>query len=217
MPPEVSSQQLSIHIRSVHFHVTHGAILKPRGSEIVKRGWNAAQLRVLWIWHGDVGVALQTNLALFVTHQHPGIRRAVRLMASGTTFQPHGRMFENKGSAFIAVAGEASGFIAEGRLHAIGAECGVRIVAIHAGHGAFGKPVFIRPAESSPFGDMAGGAAGVDLGFLVFHQFGARGSMDEVAGGTAHLILGMAASYAAAGCVLVQVAGEAGTIGFERC
>jgi hypothetical protein len=62
---------------------------------------------------------------------------------------------------------------------------------------------------------MAGGAARVDLGFLVFHQFGARCSMDEMTGSAAHLILGVTAGYAAAGGALIQVAGKTSVIGFD--
>ena len=75
--------------------------------------------------------------------------------------------------------------------------------------------MLVRPVEGGPFRYMAGGAARVDLGFLVFHQFGARCSMDEMTGSAAHLILGVPTCYAATRSALVQMAGKTSVIGFD--
>ena len=157
--------------------MTNGAVLKARGSQIVKRRRNSPYFSVRR-GSRQVRVAFQAHQALLVTHQHSGVRRSVRLMACAAAFQPHGRVLEHKWAAFIAVTAQASWLIAERNSHTIGPEAGVWIVAIHARHGSLRQPMFVRPVERGPLGDVAGGTTGIDLRILAFHQFGGAGPVN---------------------------------------
>src|SRR6266566_1034585 len=76
--------------------------------------------------------------------------------------------------------------------------------------------MLVRPIERRPLGQMASGALGVDFRLLMFQQFGAPGSVHEMTGDAADLVLGVTGRDAASRCALIQVAGKARTIHFTR-
>ncbi len=95
--------------------------------------------------------------------QHPRIGRAVRLVAGRAAFQPHRSMFESERPALVAVAFEAARFVGvHGLQHEVRLRAAVRIVAIHAGHGALRQPVLVGPLEAGPDIVVARGAQLVD-------------------------------------------------------
>ena len=160
-------------------------------------------------------MAFQAEQALFVTHQHARVRGAVRFVAGHAAFQPHRRMFEDKGSALIAVAPQASRLVAECCLSAVGGKARVGIVAVHARHCAFRQSVFVRPVEGRRLSQVAGRASRVNRRFGVLYKFRALRSMDRMAGCASHLVLGVAARDAPSAGILIQVAGEAAVVDFR--
>src|ERR1035441_6753072 len=146
--------------------------------------------------------------------EHPRIGRPVRLVAGAAAFEADGSVLEGKGSHLIAVAFGAPRFVGLGGLHLAGQGAAVRIVTIHAGHGAFGQAVFVRLLETGPDIGVAGGAEGVDIGWFARHQAVGSVLVDRVAGGATDLIAGMAAVDTAAVGRLIAMAGEADAVGF---
>src|ERR1035438_9327430 len=85
------------------------------------------------------------------------------LVATGAAFEAHRRMLEGEGSAFVAMAAEAAGFVrGKHRTHG-GPRAAVWIVAVDAAHGAFGQAVMIGLLEGRPDIQMAAGTLFVDL------------------------------------------------------
>jgi hypothetical protein len=71
----------------------------------------------------------------------------MRLVTRLAAFKAHGSMFERERSTLIAMARETSRVVRRETLEHRGPDAAVRIVAIHAGHGAFGKFVMKRALE----------------------------------------------------------------------
>jgi len=92
-----------------------------------------------------IHVALQAKQALLAPNQELAIHASVRGVARSAAFYFHGRVFEDKGSAFFRVAVSA-GF---GSVLAERCESGasVRVVAIGAFHQAFRQAVMGRQRE----------------------------------------------------------------------
>ena len=169
----------------MHLLVTGGAILEPRAAQIVDGGPHCGQCRVSrGIRHRQVGVALHANEAHLRARQHAWIGGPVGLVAGAAAFQSHRGVFEGKGSDFIAVAFGASRFVRTCGLNLPGQGTAVRVVAIHAGHGAFGQAVFVGFLETGPDIGVAGGAKRVDGRRLAGHQTVWSILVDGVTGGT---------------------------------
>jgi hypothetical protein len=89
----------------------------------------------------------------------------------------------------------------------------VRVVAIHAGHGAFGQAVLVGPLEFRPNRRVATCAQLVDRGHFSGDQPVGAVAMDGVAGGATHFVFHVAALDAADVGGLIQVALQAVAIG----
>ena len=92
----------------------------------------------------------------------------------------------------------------------------MRVVAIHAGHGAFGQAVLVRPLEFCPNRRVATGALLVDRGHFPGDQPVGAVAMNGMAGRAAHFVFGVAALDAADVGRLVEVALQAVAIGLGR-
>ena len=99
---------------------------------------------------GEIRVALQADKSDIGARQHSRIGRAVRLMTRLAAFKAHRGMLEGERAALIAVAFEATRLVGGEALQHCRADAAVRIVAVHAGHVAFGKLVMKRPLELGP-------------------------------------------------------------------
>ena len=119
----------------------------------------------------QVGMALQAYVAHLRARQHPRIGRAVRLVAGAAAFQPHRSMLEDKRPALVAMALHAARFVSEGCFHAVRAERAVRIVAVHARHGAFRQAMLVGTVEGRPLRKMASGALALISDFLCSTSF----------------------------------------------
>src|ERR1700693_1146616 len=128
--------------------MAYGAVLKHRRTQIVKRRRHDA--RNFRRNRGEIRVTLQAYEANIGAYQHPGIRRAMRLVTRLAAFKAHRSMFERERSALVAMAGEAPRLIGREALEHRGPDAAVGIEAIHAAHGAFGKFVMKRPLELRP-------------------------------------------------------------------
>ena len=117
-------------------------------------------------------MALQADLSCTCgARQHPRVGRAVRLMAGAAAFQPSPeRARRRKGPALVAVALEAARLVGIARLDHLRQEAAVRIVAIHAGHGAFRQAVLVGALKAGPDVGVASGALRVDFRRLARHQ-----------------------------------------------
>src|ERR1035441_10308264 len=112
-----SSEQLLVHIRAVDLDVADGAILELRAEQVMKRGRDSAQRGRILDGPGrggQVGMALQAQVADFRAGQHAWVGGAVRLMAGGAAFQAHGRVLKSEWAAQVAVAAETAWFVAGG-------------------------------------------------------------------------------------------------------
>ena len=199
----------------MHLLVTEGAVLEARTAQVVERRRHRSQRRVgRRNRHRQVGVALQAHQAHLLPRQHARIRRAVRLMAGAAAFEAHRSVLEGKGSHLIAVALGAAGFVGARRLDRFGQRAAVRIVAIHAGHGAFRQPVLVGALETGPDVGVAAGAQRVDVRRLARHQAVRSVLVNRVAGRAAHLVLGMTAVDTSRVGSLILMAGEADAVGF---
>jgi len=195
--------------------MAEGTVLKSRAAQIVNRGAHRSQSPVgSGSGRRQVGVALHTDLPHFVARQHARVRRAVRLVACRATFQAHRSVLERERSDLIAVAFGAARFAGARGLNRAGQGAAVRIVAIHAGHGAFRQTVLIGALETRPDIGVAGGALGVDLGGLAGHQAVRSVLVDRMASRATHLILGMTTIKTSGMGGLILMAGETGPVGF---
>ena len=117
----------------------------------------------------------------------------MRLVARDAAVGANGCVLVNERAAFIAVAFVTTRFIgSRDGAHCAGDVSAVRVVAIHARHGAFREPVLIRPVERGPLRNMAGCALMVDIVRLARDYF-LRGLVHRVTAYTSHLILGVGA------------------------
>ena len=119
-----------------------------------------------------------------------------------------------KGPDFVAVALDAARFVGARGLDRAGQGAAVRIVAIHAGHGAFRQPVFVGALETGPDIGVARGALRVDFRRLARHQAVRSVLVNRVAGRATHLVLGMTAINTSDVGGLILMAGEADAVGF---
>ena len=92
-------------------------------------------------------MALQADELNLRAGQHPRIYRSVRLVTGAATFDPHRRVFENKWASEVAMAFHAARFIGIYETHVAREVATVRVVAIHARHGALRQAVPVRPLE----------------------------------------------------------------------
>jgi hypothetical protein len=148
-----------------------------------------------------------------MTRQQARVRRAVRLMATGTTLQPYRRMLKGKRTPFIAMAFKAARLVSKRSAHRLGLKTTMRIVTVDAGHRAFGKTVFIRTLKRSPHRQMAGCALLIDGCRPADQQGFAARSVDRMTGTATDLVFGVAAEQPARVRFLVQMAGK--TTGIE--
>ena len=195
--------------------MAEGTVLEPRAAQIVDRGTHRSQGPVgSGSGRRQVGVALHTDLTYFVARQHARVRGAVGLMARHAAFQAHGSVLERERSDLIAVALGAARFAAARRLNRTGQGAAMRIVAIHAGHGAFRQTVLIGALETRPDIGMAGGALRIDLRGLAGHQTMGSILVNRMARCATYLILGMTTIKTSRVGRLILMAGETGPVGF---
>jgi hypothetical protein len=134
-------------------------------------------------------------------------------MAGAATLQPHWSMLERKGTGLIAMAPCAARFVGARGLGHFGQHTAVRIVAIHARHGAFGQAVFVGALKAGPNVGVASGALRVDFRRLARHKPVRSILVDGVAGSATYVILVMTAGQTAGVSGLVLMAGETDTVG----
>ncbi len=170
-----------------------GAVLVTRGVQVVKRRRNDADDA------GDrrgrkIRMALQANQADFLTDQHAWIHRSMRLMTSAAAFKAHRCVFKRERSAFVAMASHATAIVGgKGLGHRLG-DGSVRVVAIHAGHRAFGHSVMVRLLKGRPNIHVAGGALLIDRHWRARHQMSARRWRARVAADAGNLVARVAAT-----------------------
>src|SRR5580704_5279249 len=140
-----SFEKVPIHMAAMNFLMTDGAVLKHRGTQIVKsRRHDARNLR----WRrGEKRVTLQAYKTDIGARQHPGIRRAMWLVTRLAAFKTHRSMLERERSTLVAMAREATWVVGRETLEHRGPDAAMGVVAVHAGHGAFWKFVVKRPLE----------------------------------------------------------------------
>jgi|SRR5690348_5637000 hypothetical protein len=96
----------------MHLLVADSAVLESRASQIMKGRWHCTERPVeRGTRRRQIGVTLEANETNLRPGQHAGIGGAVWLMAAGTALQSDGSMLEDEGTAFIAVAFKAAGFV----------------------------------------------------------------------------------------------------------
>jgi hypothetical protein len=216
-PVEISFEEVPAYIRAMHLLVTEVAVQESRAAEVMQPRRNGTKGSVHGrLWSRKVGVALQAHEADLRPGEHARVGRAVRLMAGHTTFEPHGGMLVSERPSLVAMALEAAGFVGVGGLDGPRQEAAVWIVAIHAGHGALRHPMLEWLLKAGPHIRMARGAQLVDIGGLAGDQPVGPVLVDGVALDAAHLVLGVAAIQSAYVGGLIQMAGEAGLVGFSR-
>lgn len=159
-------------------------------------------------------MTLQAHQAHFLTSQHFGIRRAVRLMTASAAFQPDGGVLEREWASLIGVAPVTARLVRSGRLHHSRAERSVRVMAIHTGHDAFGKVMAEWSLELVGGARVAAGALRVDVRRLPRNQAGRTLLMNRMAAHAAHLIFSVAALDPSRMRGLIAVAFEASLLGF---
>jgi hypothetical protein len=137
-------------------------------------------------------------------------------MARSTSFQPDRSMLEGERSHLFAMALGAAGFIGAHRLDGAWQRRPVRVVTIHATHGAFRQPVFVWLLETGPYVGVAPGALLIDLSRLPRYQTLRAILVNRMARRATHLILGMTAVETSGMSTLILMAGEAGSVGFKR-
>jgi hypothetical protein len=106
-------------------------------------------------------------------------------------------MFKSKRTPFITVAFKAARLVSKRSAHRLRLKTTMRIVAVDAGHGAFGKTVFIRTLKRSPHRQMAGCALLIDGCRPADQQGFASGSVDRMTGTATDLVFGVAAEQPA--------------------
>ena len=142
--------------------MTDSAILIDRRAQIVKRWRHNADGSRPVIHPRKVGVAFQTHELHLRTGQHARIGGAMHFVTGGASFEANRRVLERERTALVAVAFEAAGLVRGEDLCHRRTNAAVRIVAIHAGHRAFGQFVMIGPLELRPDVGVATGALLVD-------------------------------------------------------
>jgi hypothetical protein len=158
-------------------------------------------------------MALQADEAHFLPGQHAWIGRAMRFMTRTATLKPHCGVLERKGTALIPMAVETPRFVGSERLHHRRANTAVRIMAIDAGHGAFGQLMVIRPLKLRPDVEVTARALVVDGGGLADHQVMAAIRVNLMTGRAGNLVLHVTALETPYLRRLVQVATEADLVG----
>lgn len=167
-----------------------GAVAVARRNQVVGRRRHTAQAPALGR-RLKIGMALQAEQEDFLTDQHPGIYRAVRLVARCTAIGLKRSVFEDEGPSFVAVTIHASGLRARTGLTQIAAhEARMGIVAGGAGHSAFGHLVMMRFHERRGRGRMATSAKLVDSGVVLQTDKG------TLRAGLVHVVAGRAGNGA---------------------
>ena len=142
-------------------------------------------------------MALQAHLTYLMTDQHARISGAVRLMTGHAAFEANGCVLENKWTALIAVALEAGRLVAERDAHGLRQVARMRVVAVGAGHRAFGKTMLVGLLKRCPDRSVAVGALRVDVGRPLQEQRPPTRAVNGVTLKAPHGVLGMACQDAA--------------------
>lgn len=109
------------------------AVLDPRITKIVEGWWRrAGDARVI----GRIRVAFQALQVDLRPVEHPGIGRAVRLVAAVAALLPNRSMFKDERAALVAVTLEASRFVRAGGGEGVCQRFAMRIVTVGALDGA---------------------------------------------------------------------------------
>ena len=83
------------------------------------------------------GVAFQAHQAELVPNEHLRVDGTMRLMTRHTSFQPHDRVFEGKGTPLVGMAFDAGRFISKRKSGHLGHQAAVRLVTIYTVNGPF--------------------------------------------------------------------------------
>ena len=178
----------------MHLLVANGAVLEARASQIMQCRRHGTQCAIDGrAGFRKIGVAFHADEPNLRPGEHARIGGTVRLMARRTALQSHGSMFENEGASLIAMTLEAARLVGIHRLNGFRQEGSMRIVAVHAGHGALRQLMGIRFLKAGPDIGVAFGALRIDLGGLARDQAIGSVLVNRVASGTAHLVFGMTA------------------------
>jgi len=200
----------------MHLLMADVTVLEARRAQVVNPGRCGADGAIgRRLGPRQIGMAFQAHKPNVRAGQHPRIGRAVGLVARAAAFQAHGSVLEGEGSALVAVALEAAGLVGVSGLDGARPQGSVRIVAIHARHGAFRKAMFVGPLETGPLGGVATGAELVDVRELAGHQAIGSVLVDGVAGHATHLVFGMSAVDSSHVGGLIEMAGEAELVGLR--
>jgi len=207
---------MPVHVTSVDFLVTDGAVPVTRGTQIMERWRNHAhsglgRSRLV----RQIGMALKAHETNFVPGEHAWIRRAVGLVTTRAALEAHGRVLEREGSALLPVTTEAPRLIGREGSHHPGTKASVGIVAVHAGHRTFWDGVFKGLLKLAPGTRMTAGALRIDGCPLACNEPGGALAVNRMARGAGHLTPGMAALYSSSVSRLVQMTFEAGLVDFD--
>ena len=137
-------------------------------------------------------MTLQTHLTHLVTDQHARISGAVRLMTGHAALKANGRVLENKRTALIAVALEASRLVTERNAHGLRHGARVRIVTVGAGHRAFGQAMLVRLLKRRPNREMARRALSINVRRFLKEQRPPARAVNRMTLKAPHRVLGMA-------------------------
>ncbi len=139
--------------------MTDGAIAEPSGPNIVKGRWLAG--RYAW----GHAVAFQAQLYHLGPKQHPGIKRAMRLVAGLASILLEGSMLKDKRALLIGMAGETAFFWAEYQATKGRSLFRVWIVAVAAHQSALQHRVVKWPLELGASGRVTIDTQVLLLGF----------------------------------------------------
>jgi hypothetical protein len=197
-------------VAAMNLLMAHRAVLKHRGTQIVKRRRHDAR-NFRWR-RGENRVTLQAYETDVGARQHPGIRRAMRLMTGLAAFKAHRRMLECEGAALVAVAFEAPRFVGREALQHNRTNAAVRIMAVHAAHRAFAELVMEWALELGPLVEVTTGAQLIGCIGLAKHQRLFAG-VHFMASRARDLIVRVAAFEPPDLCGLIQMTAETDFVG----
>src|SRR5262249_31183919 len=143
----------------------------------------------------------------------PRIRRPVRHMARGASFQPHRSVLEREWPGFIAVTIDARHLVRSSRLYGAWQHRSVRVVAIDAAHRAFRQSMLVRLLEARPNIGMARRTLLINLDRFSCDQSVWPVLVNRMTRCATHLVFCMTAVESSDMSALVQMTGEAQTVG----
>ncbi len=163
----------------------------------------------------SIGVAFEANETHLGAREHPRIGGTVGFVTRDAP-RATGACSKTNGPRLSLWQRKQVGSLPNEDPHAFGHVVGVGIVAIGAGHRAFGQAMLVRFLKRSPNRNMAGRTLGIDFRRLTFNQLASASAVDGVALRAADGFLSVARHDASKAGGVVQVTGEANLVGFGR-